>query len=86
MNIPTVAEMVTILDRIDTIMRDGCTYVHCWGGKGRTGTVIGCWPARYGGNGLALLKELTADRFELFGEIPQTDEQRAFVRNWRAGQ
>lgn len=20
-----------------------CVYVHCWGGKGRTGTVIGCW-------------------------------------------
>src|SRR4029077_15504670 len=21
----------------------GTTYVHCWGGIGRTGTVIGCW-------------------------------------------
>jgi protein-tyrosine phosphatase len=39
-----VAElMTTILDAIDESMTAGKpVYVHCWGGMGRTGTVIGC--------------------------------------------
>lgn len=86
MNIPTAEEMVCILDTVDAVMKDGCAYVHCWGGKGRTGTVIGCWLARHGGNGLALLRELTENGDRSFREVPQTDEQRDFVRNWRAGQ
>jgi hypothetical protein len=33
-----------ILDHIRNELNDGKhVYVHCWGGKGRTGTVIGCW-------------------------------------------
>ena len=36
-------QMSKILDAIDAAMRDGKTvYVHCLGGVGRTGTVIGC--------------------------------------------
>ncbi|MFZ5949388.1 MAG: fused DSP-PTPase phosphatase/NAD kinase-like protein [Candidatus Rifleibacteriota bacterium] len=23
-------------------------YVHCWGGLGRTGVVVGCWSRRHG--------------------------------------
>ncbi len=27
---------------IEQALERGCVYVHCWGGVGRTGTVIGC--------------------------------------------
>jgi protein-tyrosine phosphatase len=34
--------MVRILNQIDMCIKyDKPVYVHCWGGKGRTGTVIG---------------------------------------------
>lgn len=46
---PTVEQTVEALDWIDRQLRAGRTvYVHCWGGVGRTGTVIGCWLVRHG--------------------------------------
>ena len=43
MSIPTHEQMREILDAIQAEIRaDGAVYVHCWGGKGRTGMVIGC--------------------------------------------
>ena len=41
--------MVEILDAIDDDLAGGHNvYVHCWGGVGRTGTVVGCWLIRHG--------------------------------------
>ena len=41
--------MSRILDDVDAALADGRTvYVHCWGGIGRTGTVVGCWLMRHG--------------------------------------
>ena len=41
-----------ILDAIDKALEDGKNvYVHCWGGIGRTGTVVGCWLVRHGMTG-----------------------------------
>ena len=38
-----------LLDAIDDHLRGGGNvYAHCWGGKGRTGTVVGCWLIRHG--------------------------------------
>ncbi|HMP42979.1 MAG TPA: protein-tyrosine phosphatase family protein, partial [Roseiflexaceae bacterium] len=50
LNVPaTPAHMVAILDELDTAIGAGHTvYVHCWGGIGRTGTVVGCWLVRHG--------------------------------------
>ena len=44
-SVPTdSSEMTAILDCIDAeIERGNLAYVHCWGGHGRTGTVVGCW-------------------------------------------
>ena len=35
-------KMREILDTIDALSAKRIVYVHCWGGVGRTGTVIGC--------------------------------------------
>ena len=90
MGIPSVAEMSRTLDALNVAAERGCAYVHCWGGRGRTGTVIGCWLARHGiahGDGvIARLAELTAHERAYFPRIPEAPEQREFVRNWRAGQ
>ncbi|HOJ15021.1 MAG TPA: tyrosine-protein phosphatase, partial [Deltaproteobacteria bacterium] len=49
MGIPSRALMKDILDAIDANIAQGRpAYVHCWGGKGRTGTVVGCYLARHG--------------------------------------
>lgn len=46
---PSREEMVMILDHIDqALVRQRPVYIHCWGGKGRTGTVVGCYLARHG--------------------------------------
>ena len=46
---PYPGMMVTILDHIDhAISQEKPVFVHCWGGKGRTGTVVGCFLARHG--------------------------------------
>ena len=43
-DIPTLAMMVQILDTIDAAVAKGhSVYVHCAGGIGRTGTVVGCY-------------------------------------------
>jgi hypothetical protein len=48
-SVPASGEMRTILDVIDARLRAQTpVYVHCWGGRGRTGTVAGCWLARHG--------------------------------------
>ena len=36
--------MVAIIAAIDRAMAEGgITYVHCWGGIGRTGLAVACW-------------------------------------------
>jgi protein-tyrosine phosphatase len=74
------------LDLIDRERgRHGLTYVHCWGGAGRTGTVVGCWLVRRGFGGdaaLARIGALRADSPALWLDSPQTDEQRTMVRTW----
>jgi len=91
MGVPAVAQMQRILDTIDGANAAGqVAYVHCWGGKGRTGTVVGCYLARHGlAVGEAALKrlnELTKAARYNFGPVPQTPRQCAFVRNWRQDQ
>jgi len=88
MGTPTAGHVMQILDDIDAARAQGGTaYVHCWGGVGRTGTVIGCWLMRHGldaGDPIARIAELRA---EIAGErpSPETPGQVALVRGWRRG-
>jgi len=90
-DVPTHELMVEILDYIDASIENGSpVYVHCWGGYGRTGTVVGCWLARHGiatGND-ALDKISYLRRNDITAHLPspQTYAQCAFVRSWRAGE
>lgn len=81
-------QMVGILDAIDAALAGGRgVYVHCWGGIGRTGTVVGCWFVRHGRTGDQALAEI-AERWQWmekairFPRSPQTPQQRDYVRRW----
>ena len=77
-----------ILDAIDFHISEGGTvYVHCLGGVGRTGTIVGCWLARHNGyDGKAALRRLR----ELWREnpksrhanTPERNHQADYVLNW----
>ena len=80
-----------ILDDLDSFLEQGRNvYVHCWGGSGRTGTIIGCWIRRHGLanadeilNCLASLRE--GDSVKHGKRIPNTDTQEQLVLNWELG-
>jgi predicted protein tyrosine phosphatase len=81
---------IAILDAIDHhIARGQLVYVHCWGGVGRAGVIIGCWLARHGPGGAAALTRLrelwqhcpkSVDRAS-----PETREQERYIVRWEAG-
>ena len=87
--VPSVETMNQILDTIDSAIRsDSPVYIHCWGGVGRTGTVVGCYLVRHGmtpQQALERVNELYRTRpLDYFLHTsPETEEQMEFVRNWR---
>ena len=81
--------MTRILDTIDTALAMGqSVYVHCAGGIGRTGTVVGCYLVRHGMPGEAALEEIMRLRQVMphGGSLsPRREPQRQMVRNWLIG-
>jgi hypothetical protein len=86
-SVPPVETMVKILDAVDAaVQRGGAAYVHCWGGLGRTGMVVGCHLARHGLSGKQALKRIAQLRTGLANNSPETDAQCALVLGWQTGQ
>ncbi len=80
-----------ILNTIDESLSDGKgVYVHCFGGIGRTGLVVGCWLARHGDSGEAALdrlQELWKDNPKSkYQSSPETPSQKEYILNWKPGQ
>ena len=88
-NVPTAAMMRRILDTIDTALAEGQrVYVHCAGGIGRTGTVVGCYLVRHGLQGEAALAEIMRLRHAMPNASdlsPRREPQRQMVRTWPSG-
>lgn len=86
-HVPEAAAMRHILDTVDAAVARGDTvYVHCFGGIGRTGTVVGCYLVRHGWDGAAALAEIARLRAETPDGCklsPETDAQRSMVMRWQ---
>ncbi len=81
---------IAIIDAIDYhIERGQIVYVHCWGGVGRTGVIIGCWLARHGFGGEAALMRLRELWRQcpksVFRRSPETLEQEQYILSWEVG-
>jgi hypothetical protein len=83
---PARSMMTKILDVIDASIAAGeALYVHCWGGHGRTSTVVGCYLVRHGLSPQDAIEQILAWRKPLpRNHYPYENEQAAFVCSWRA--
>ena len=89
--IPSKETMQSILDVIDNSIAEGRpVYVHCFGGIGRTGTVVGCYLARHGiaGGSEALehIRRLRINDPVAHIASPENELQRDMVRSWQVGE
>jgi hypothetical protein len=81
----TVAEIVAAIDH--GIAEGGITYVHCWGGVGRTGLAVACWLQERGHTPDEALASL-ADKWrscaksQRMPNSPETPEQVRWVKEW----
>lgn len=89
--VPPHEHMQSILDEIDASLAAGRKlYVHCWGGIGRTGTVVGCYLVRRGLSGQEALAHLATwwrgvPKSRLWPYSPETRRQMEFVLGWDGG-
>jgi len=85
---PSPSLMTSILDTIDAELGAGRkVYVHCWGGVGRTGTVVGCYLVRHGATGREALRQLSdwwqnVPKSAYHPRSPETDEQVDYILSW----
>lgn len=83
--------MEQILSTLETWLHAGRNvYVHCWGGVGRTGTVVGCHLVNQGMTGdeaLAKIAQLwsgmSPSKLKRRPVSPETQEQAEYVRQWQ---
>jgi hypothetical protein len=82
------ADYDPMLAAIERGFERGAVYVHCWGGIGRTGTVIGCYLVDSGLShdmALAHIGRLRAGTRKAHRPAPETDTQRAVIRRRETG-
>ncbi len=87
-DVPSPAQMSLILDRLDALLAEGRNIcVHCWGGVGRTGIVVGCYLVRHGHTPTDALAQIaewwrTDPRRRFYPGSPETERQVQFILNW----
>lgn len=90
MGVPDSKEIMRrALDAIEQgITTSPAVYLHCWGGIGRTGTLVGCWFRKCGldpESALARVQHLYAThmpKVSIHPQSPQTLAQKQYVRAW----
>jgi protein-tyrosine phosphatase len=81
----TMGEIIAAIDR--AMAEEGTTYIHCWGGVGRTGLAVACWLQEHGRAPDEALTEL-ADKWrscaksQRMPNSPETPEQVRWVKEW----
>lgn len=90
-DVPMRAGMAMILDMIDDSIQNGRPlYVHCMGGIGRTGVVVGCYLARHGyasGNGvIRYIADLRNHVDFIDWPSPESRPQIEMVKSWSPGE
>jgi len=90
LSVPTERQMIRILNQIDICMKsDKPVYLHCWGGRGRPGTVVGCYLVRCGldlaNRAIELIRQLRADTSDSSLPSPETEDQVKMVLSWQKG-
>ena len=90
MDVPTPKRLAEVLAALaDSAASGRRAAVHCWGGIGRTGTVVGCYLRQAEGLGgdeaLARIAEewKTVAKVKHFPVSPQTQEQQDYVRHYQ---
>jgi len=61
-------------------------YIHCWGGLGHTGMVVGCYVVQQGmdpGQALNRLAQLHQEMSDGWIPSPQSEEQRQMALYWK---
>ncbi len=88
MSVPAGKDITTaILDAVDDhILHNRTVYLHCWGGVGRTGMIVGCWLARHGLKGRKALERLRelwqACPKSSHRDSPETRKQIQYILDW----
>jgi hypothetical protein len=88
-DLPSAEMMIQILNIIDeNLEQKNPVYLHCHAGRGRTGTVVGCWLVRHGAQPDQALDQIADLRVALpvwMKPSPETEEQRKFIQSWAHG-
>jgi hypothetical protein len=86
MSTPSHEEMAQILECLSSVVQSGeNVYLHCFGGRGRTGTVVGCYLVQQGMSPEQALEQIRLRRAGLPNSSlpsPETSGQIYFVMNW----
>lgn len=82
MGVLPVDDYDEILAAVERASSSGGVYIHCWGGVGRTATVVGCIFVAHGLSGegaMRTIKERRADSRKAHMRAPQTHQQRDVI-------
>lgn len=85
-HVPSVSKMREIIAALSEAMGDDhAVYLHCYGGIGRTGTVVGCFLVQQGMTGEQALGRISDLRSRIptaTNTSPETREQWNFIFRW----